>query len=50
MWRRRNKSIVDLALRLLPPAGFALVLPFAGAFAFRLLECLVRERGELELY
>ena len=45
-----HKSIPDLAPQLLPLAGFALVLPFAGAFAFRLLERLVRERGELELY
>jgi len=45
-----HKSIADLAPQLLPLAGFALVLPFAGAFAFRLLERLVRERGELDLY
>jgi ABC-2 type transport system permease protein len=45
-----HKSIPDLAPQLLPLAGFALVLPFAGAFAFRLLERLVRERGELDLY
>ena len=45
-----HKSIPALAPQLLPLAGFALVLPFAGAFAFRLLERLVRERGELDLY
>ena len=45
-----HAGIADLAPNLLPLAGFALVLPCAGALAFRLLERLVRERGELDLY
>jgi ABC-2 type transport system permease protein len=45
-----HKGIPDLVPQLLPLAGFAPVLPFAGACAFRLLDRLIRERGELELY
>jgi len=45
-----HKGIGELAPQLLPLAGFALILPVAGALAFRLLERVVRERGELDLY
>ena len=45
-----NASFSDLAPNLLPLAGFALVLPVAGACAFLYLERMVRVRGELDLY
>lgn len=35
---------------LLPLAGFAIALPVLGAIAFRVLERLVRRRGEIDLY
>ncbi len=46
----RHANVADLAPQLLPLAGFALVLPVAGVLAFRGIERLVRERGELDLY
>jgi ABC-2 type transport system permease protein len=45
-----HASIADLAPNLIPLALFALVLPGAGILAFRWIERLVRERGELDLY
>lgn len=45
-----HASIPSLAPQLLPLAGFAVVLPFAGIRTFAELERLVRERGELDLY
>lgn len=45
-----HAGIIDLAPHLLPLAGFALALPVAGALAFRWLDRLVRERGELDVY
>ena len=45
-----DRSIADLAPQLIPLAGFAVALPFAGVLAFRWLEVLVRQRGELDLY
>ncbi len=45
-----GKGIMELRSQLLPLAGFALVLPIVGMLAFRWLEILVRERGELDLY
>lgn len=43
-------GIRDLAPQLIPLAGFAIALPFAGVRAFGWIERLVRERGELDLY
>lgn len=43
-------GIGELGAELLPLAGFALALPVAGVLAFRWIERVVRERGELDLY
>jgi ABC-2 type transport system permease protein len=43
-------GVVDLLPALLPLALFALLLPAAGVIAFRWLEWLIRQRGELDLY
>ena len=45
-----HASLAQLAPHLVPLAGFALVLPVAGALAFRWLDHLVRVRGDLEVY
>ncbi len=45
-----HASIVDVSGSLVPLLGFALLLPIAGAIAFRLLERSARRQGELELY
>jgi ABC-2 type transport system permease protein len=45
-----GKGIAELRSQLLPLAGFALALPLLGMLAFRWLEVVVRERGELDLY
>lgn len=45
-----HRGLRDLMPQLLPLTLFALALPCAGLLAFRLLERLVRERGELDLY
>jgi ABC-2 type transport system permease protein len=44
-----SASIADLADRLLPLLGFALVLPVLGVFAFRTMERAVRRIGSLEI-
>jgi hypothetical protein len=45
-----NAGWSELAPNLIPLAGFALVLPIAGACAFMYLERMVRVRGQLDLY
>jgi ABC-2 type transport system permease protein len=45
-----HAGVADLLPLLLPLAGFAVALPVAGAVAFRWLDRLVRQRGELDLY
>jgi ABC-2 type transport system permease protein len=45
-----HAGVAALAPQLVPLAGFALVLPAVGVLAFRRIERLVRERGELDLY
>jgi ABC-2 type transport system permease protein len=45
-----HASIAQVASQLIPLAGFAVALPCLGMLAFRSVERLVRQRGELELY
>ena len=46
----RHAGVRELAPQLLPLAGFAVTLPVVGVLAFRWIERVVRERGELDLY